>query len=144
MDTIEKFKEKCRQSGLKITPQRVAVYQALASTQEHPSAESVYKMVRPILANISLDTVSRTLKTLTDMGVAFAVEGSGDVVRYDSDIDSHQHFRCVKCKRIVDFHYKQFDNIALPTDMLGNCKVIKATLYVEGVCDECLSKECKS
>ncbi|MHC4772157.1 MAG: transcriptional repressor [Planctomycetota bacterium] len=40
------FEDRCRQNGLKVTPQRVAVYKALVSTHSHPTAEEVHKVVR--------------------------------------------------------------------------------------------------
>jgi len=92
------FKAKCRQTGLRITPQRLAVYQELVKSREHPSADMLYRKVRKILPNISLDTVNRTLLTLAEIGAAFIVEGSGDVKRFDGRLDNHQHFMCVKFK----------------------------------------------
>lgn len=135
---IEIFKNKCREAGLKITPQRLAVYGALVSTKEHPTAEGIYRKVRADLDNISLDTVNRTLKTLTRIGVAFAVEGSGDFVRYDGGLAKHQHFRCVNCKRIIDFHCQEYDNIEITVDELSSCEITKTTVYAEGLCPDCI------
>ena len=81
---IEWFENQCRQAGLKVTPQRTAVYQELLRTQEHPSAELLHRKLRKKFPSISLDTVNRTLLTLNEIGVAHIVEGSGDVKRYDA------------------------------------------------------------
>lgn len=135
------FKAMCRNYKLKITPQRMAVYKVLSRSQNHPSAESVYKKVRKILPNISLDTVNRTLLTLNRIGAAFIVEGSGDVKRFDAGLEIHQHFKCTKCKRIIDFHHKPFDNINVPRAIANKFKVLKTTVYLEGICDKCLKKK---
>jgi len=138
--TVEKmnaFKVSCREAGLKVTPQRMAVYKALIESKEHPSADMVYRKVRKIFPNISLDTVNRTLLTLAEIGAAFIVEGSGDVKRFDGGLEKHQHFKCIKCKRIIDFHYKPFDDITVPRSISEKFTVLKKTVYLEGICDLC-------
>jgi Fur family peroxide stress response transcriptional regulator len=137
MDT---FQTKCRKAGLKVTPQRMTVYQQLVKSKAHPSADMLYRKVRKILPNISLDTVNRTLLTLAEIGAAHIVEGSGDVKRFDGQLDNHQHFKCVKCKKIIDFYHKPFDNIKVPADIAGRFTVLRKTVYLEGICDSCRRK----
>jgi len=134
------FQEKCRQAGLKITPQRLAVYRALILSDEHPSADMVYRQLRRDFPSISLDTVNRTLLTLTQIGVAFVVEGSGRVRRYDGNLENHQHFRCVNCGKVIDFHCEQFDDIPIPDDIGEKFVVLRKTVYLEGLCQSCKSE----
>lgn len=134
---IDWFAKHCRAMGLKVTPQRIAVYRQLLKTDDHPSAEQLHNKVKKTFPSISLDTVNRTLHTLSEIGAAFVVEGSGDAKRYDSGMNEHQHFRCVKCKRIIDFHHKPFDDIKLPAHIDRKFKVLRKTVYVEGICDLC-------
>lgn len=136
-EKMDAFRVRCREAGLKITPQRMAVYKVLIESKQHPSAEVVFRKVREKIPHISLDTVNRTLLTLADIGVASIVEGSGDVKRFDGKQEIHQHFKCVKCKRIVDFHYKPFDNIPIPKNISRRFTVLKKTVYFEGICDLC-------
>ena len=136
-DKMDAFREKCREAGLKITPQRLAVYNVLVKSRQHPSAEMVFRKVRDVIPNISLDTVNRTLLTLAEIGAASIVEGSGEVKRFDGRLETHQHFKCIKCRRIFDFHYKPFDNIPVPKNISRRFTVLKKTVYFEGVCDEC-------
>ena len=131
------FEGHCRKFGLKVTPQRIAIYRELLQTDEHPSAEMLYEKVQKIFPSISLDTVNRTLLTLNEIGAAFMVEGSGDAKRFDGGLRKHQHFKCVKCKRIVDFHHKPFDNIKLPAEISKKFTVLRKTVYLEGLCDLC-------
>ncbi len=131
------FIERCRKAGLRVTPQRIAIYRELLQSSKHPSAEMLYDKVKRIFPSISLDTVNRTLATLSGIGLAFVVEGSGGPKRYDANPARHQHFRCVGCGRIVDFHHKPFDNIKLPPAITGRFQVLRKTVYVEGLCDLC-------
>ncbi|MCU0914273.1 MAG: transcriptional repressor [Planctomycetes bacterium] len=136
-DRMEAFRSKCRATGLKITPQRMAVYKALLESMEHPSAEVVFRQVRKTYPSISLDTVNRTLLTLSEIGAAFIVEGSGDAKRFDANLKNHQHFKCVKCKRIIDFHHEAFDCLHIAENLLPGCTVLRKTVYLEGYCDLC-------
>jgi len=131
----------CRKTGLKLTPQRIAIYRELIKTDEHPSAEMLHAKVRRLYPNISLDTVNRTLLTLSRIGAAFIVEGSGDAKRFDGDLEKHQHFKCIKCKRVVDFHHEPFDNVDMPADIEGRFVVLRKSVYLEGICDLCEQTE---
>jgi len=131
------FTSLCRKVGLKVTPQRIAIYRELIKTNEHPSAEMLYEKVRKVFPSISLDTVNRTLLTLNEIGAAFIVEGSGEVRRFDGALEKHQHFKCIKCKRIIDFHHQPFDNIKLPGDIDNRFIVLRKAVYLEGICNLC-------
>ena len=134
---LDAFRRLCRRAGLKITPQRIAVYKALMSSKQHPPAEKIYRSVRKVLPNISLDTVNRTLITFTQVGAALIVEGSGEPKRFDANMQTHQHFKCVKCRKIFDLHYKPFDNIKLPHGIAKKFTVLRKTVYLEGLCNRC-------
>ena len=136
-ECLEALQSRCRETGLKITPQRMAVYKVLIESTEHPSAEAVFRQVRKTFPSISLDTVNRTLLTLSDIGAAFVVEGSGDAKRFDANLKNHQHFKCLKCKRIIDFHHEAFDAIDIPENLMPGYTVLKKTVYLEGYCDLC-------
>ena len=127
----------CRERGLKVTPQRIAIYRELVKTNEHPSAEMLCAKVRQVFPNISLDTVNRTLLTLSNIGAAFIVEGSGDAKRFDGGLEKHQHFKCIKCKRVIDFCHEPFDNIDVPAEIEGRFTVLRKSVYLEGICDLC-------
>jgi Fur family peroxide stress response transcriptional regulator len=139
-EKMDVFRVRCRKAGLRVTPQRMAVYKVLVESKEHPSADVLCRKVRKIFPNISLDTVNRTLLTLAEIGAAFIVEGSGDVKRFDANLQSHQHFKCIKCKRIIDFYHKPFDKISIPKSINKKFIVLKKTVYLEGICDSCREK----
>ncbi|MEN6385985.1 MAG: Fur family transcriptional regulator [Phycisphaerales bacterium] len=134
---LENFYKVCKQHGLKLTPQRIEIYRVLLESKEHPSAEMVYEKIHQKFPNVSFDTVNRTLNTLNDIGAAFIVEGSGDVKRFDGNCSNHQHYKCVKCKKIFDFSHENFDNIHVPEILAGDFKVLRATVYIEGLCKSC-------
>lgn len=135
------FTALCREKGLKVTPQRTAIYRELVNTDEHPSAEMLHEKVRRTFPSISLDTVNRTLLTLSEIGAAFIVEGSGDAKRFDGGLEAHQHCKCVKCKRIIDISHEPFNNIEVPKEVEEMFLVLRKCVYIEGVCDLCRQKK---
>ena len=60
-------------AALKYSRQREAIKHYLASTKEHPTADTVYMHVKKEFPNISLGTVYRNLNLLTDIGEAIKI-----------------------------------------------------------------------
>jgi len=136
-DVLIRFKAQCRKAGLRITPQRVAVYEQVLGSKEHPSASMVLERVRTRFPEISLDTVNRTLGTITELGLARTIPGCGGAKRFDADLTLHQHFQCVKCGKIIDFEFPAFDNMKLPREVREHFTVLTKTVYVQGICKKC-------
>lgn len=131
------FLTRCAEHGLKITPQRTVIYEALFHSKEHPTADSVYKKVKSKLPNISFDTVNRTLLTFSKINLIHVVEGYGEAKRFEPDLAPHHHFRCVNCNSILDFQEKAFDSLEVPTKILKKFKVLNKKVLLEGLCDKC-------
>ncbi len=136
-DTLEVFQQKCKEGKLKLTPQRIAIYQSLLNDKEHPCANTVFQKIRERIPNISFDTVNRTLLSFVDLGILKVVEGYGRPKRFDPDTDSHHHFQCLKCNRITDFYDKTFDAIAVPKDLKSKFMITGKKVVLEGVCQLC-------
>jgi Fur family peroxide stress response transcriptional regulator len=128
---------KCRENGLKITPQRLAVYEEIRCSKEHPSIDRVYKKIRTKFPRISFDTVYRTLITLCDTGLVKPVEGYGYTKRFDPNMDPHHHFHCVQCRKIVDFHDSAYDRLTAPRKMAPGYKILNKKVVLEGLCPGC-------
>jgi len=93
-EMLEVFYLRSKKHGLKITPQRTAIYRELLKAKDHPSADIIYERLIKRVLTISFDTVNRTLLTFSKIGIALIVEGYGQPKRYDPDVNTHHHFRC--------------------------------------------------
>lgn len=131
------FQAKCRQAGLKITPQRLIIYESLASDKSHPCAEEVFRKAKEKFPNISFDTVNRTLLSFAGIGMLKVVEGHGRPKRFDPDMKSHHHFQCIKCARIIDFHNPYYDALDVPGSIKGVSAVTGKKVVLEGLCSNC-------
>ena len=134
---MEIFYRRSREHGLKITPQRTVIYEELLKARDHPTADDIYKRIVKKIPNISFDTVNRTLLTFSKIGITHIVEGYGQAKRYDPDVDVHHHFRCVRCGCIIDFHNKEYDDIAVPEEIEEQFEVTRKIVVLEGLCGPC-------
>lgn len=91
-----------RTSGLKVTPQRQAVFDALYGDEGHPTADAVWARVREQMPTVSLRTVYQALNDLVELGEVQAVSVGTGAARFDPNISSHHHFVCRSCERIDD------------------------------------------
>ena len=140
-EKTEKFKALCKEHGLKLTHQRLIIYNELASTTDHPSAEAIHKRVQTRIPTISLDTVYRTLSTFEQLGAAVRVHAFDDQGRFDADVAPHHHFVCHRCKAVLDFHWPAFDRAGLPGEAEQRGKIISRHAVVRGICRDCLAGE---
>ncbi|MFC1599281.1 Fur family transcriptional regulator [Candidatus Omnitrophota bacterium] len=131
------FKLKCKENGLRITPQRTAIYQELADDYSHPSVDDVYKRISKKFPHISFDTVYRTLLSFVDMGIVKTAENYGKQKRFDPVADPHHHLYCVKCNGIIDFHNKEYDELKVPSRIMRKHIVLSKRVVLEGVCENC-------
>ncbi len=140
---MREFEKICRQNGLKLTHQRIQIFSELASSSEHPSAESIYKRLVSRYPSLSLDTVYRTLFTFEKLGIITKVQALDDRARFDGNPLPHHHMVCMKCKNIMDFYWPDFDEIQLPHETKKWGRVKSRQVELRGVCDSCMEAENK-
>ena len=95
-----------KDSHLKVTPQRVAVLEALTNLKNHPTADKIKEYVVKNHPNIAIGTIYKTLETFVEKGLVRKVKTEKDVMRYDAILENHHHLYCEDTERIEDF----FDN----------------------------------
>lgn len=137
MDSIVNlFKEK----NLKLTHQRIAVYSYLASTIEHPSAETIYKAIHPMYPTISLATIYKTLKTLVDVNLIQELNVGEGNFRYDANFESHPHIQCIDCGRVDDVNDISFNSLQDDAAKCTPYEISHSKIYFYGTCPECAKK----
>ncbi len=94
--------DRLRARGLRVTPQRLGVYEALASSGGHLTPERVLDRVRGQHPSMSLNTVYEVLETLTSLGAIRRGDVSAGPRRYDANTAPHHHLVCRSCGRQVD------------------------------------------
>jgi Fur family peroxide stress response transcriptional regulator len=100
-----------RDSNLKVTPQRVAVLEALNNLKNHPTADKIKEYVVKNHPNIALGTIYKTLETFVEKGLVKKVKTEKDVMRYDAILENHHHLYCEDTERIEDFFDDKLDSL---------------------------------
>ena len=137
---VAHFVERCRRLGIRVTHQRLEVFRELAGSEDHPSADCVFRSVRRRVPTVSLDTIYRTLNMLAEEGVIARVGALSDRARFDGNADRHHHFVCTKCGLIRDLYCRDFDDLSPPQGVSSMGKVKSIHVEIRGVCSSCASK----
>jgi Fur family transcriptional regulator, peroxide stress response regulator len=134
---LGEFVARCRQRGLAITPQRLAVIQALLASDNHPSTDEIFAAVRRTHPHVSLNTVHRILREFCEVGEARKVTLLHDVARYDGNVEPHHHVLCVRCRRVHDIEIPEVDKLLEGTPSLGQFELLRCSLEIEALCRRC-------
>ena len=100
---ITEIRNKLSDKGLKVTPQRIAILEAIIKLNNHPTVENIIDFIRKNHPNIATATVYKVLDTLVANELIIKVKTEGDVMRYDAVMSSHHHLYCSESNRIEDF-----------------------------------------
>ena len=103
MPSTSEITSRLSDTGLKITPQRIAVLEAVMELKNHPTAENVIDFIKTNHPNIATGTVYKTLETFVGRRLIKKVKTDRDIMRYDGMTDPHHHLYCSSSNRIEDF-----------------------------------------
>lgn len=125
-----------KSKGLRVTPQRFAVYANLLSRTDHPTVEQILTDLNKDFPVSSQATIYSSLQALREVGLVREVLLQEGVSRYDANVQPHHHFCCQSCGAIEDIAWDTFQCIELKNLRPGlQGKTYEVT--VQGVCDRC-------
>jgi len=136
-DLINQLREK----GLKLTPQRLAIINALVKNCEaHPGASLIYKDARKKAKSVSLSTVYATLKEFSEKGLIKSLEFDRMENRYDGNLSEHINLICKRCGAILDYNLPA---TVEPKDIArkSGFVVTEARMEYYGHCRDCLKRK---
>ena len=139
--TSEMIRERFRGCGLKSTPQRTAIYKALAGSTSHPTADDLYRQVSKAYPMISQNTVYYTLAVLRDAGLVQEVNFWHDRARFDANISHHHHLICLSCRLISDLNDNGLNHLSAPTGIPSDFQVIGHQVEFRGYCGSCRQRK---
>lgn len=133
---LQHIREKLSEAGLKATQQRIVVYDALLRMMNfHPAAENIYEAVRPENPSISLGTVYKTLDAFVLCGLASRVSTAEGHMRYDANMDQHNHIYCTNTKEIIDYRDAELDQLIqayFKNKSIKNLKINQIHVQING------------
>ena len=94
-------------AGLKVTPQRIAVLEALMNLDNHPTVDEIVEHVKEHHPSVATGTVYKTLEILKKKGLINKVITDREVMRYDAAMHRHHHLYSPETGRIEDYDDKE-------------------------------------
>ncbi len=142
--SVEEFAAFCRAHGLSVTHQRTAIFEALAASREHPSAEQLHRAVQRKIPSLSLATVYKNLEALKAIGAVADVNPLHEEGRYEAALPGtgagrpHHHLVCVSCKKVRDLYDDGLDQLRLRDTQGFAVRAVR--VQAEGLCPACQAR----
>jgi Fur family peroxide stress response transcriptional regulator len=132
----EQLDRKIRDAGLRPSSARIHVLRYLETRRNHPTADQIYKALRPDLPSLSRASIYNSLSALARSGLVRPLTMSGDEMRYDASVADHGHFCCEACGAICDFELAPSEAAFSLDGFLAKRKDV----LVWGLCPSCAGK----
>ncbi len=136
------FHDHLKQVGLKHTDQRDTILRTFLETREHLSTDELHRLVKKKDAKIGFTTVYRTLKLLTECGLASEVAFHDGISRYEHQYNrrSHHHMVCTECGGSVEFFSPEVGRLEQEIGRKHRFLTTRHTFQIYGICEPCRRK----
>jgi Fur family peroxide stress response transcriptional regulator len=111
MISREIIRNKLIRAGLKVTPQRLIVLEALHALRNHPTTDQIIEYIGRFHSNIAVGTVYHILEAFLDKNLVKKVKSEGEIIRYDPVLEKHHHLYCTDTGEISDYFDDQLDRL---------------------------------
>ena len=137
MKSTETLTSIFREQGLRVTPQRQAIFRLLEGDDSHPTVESLFERARADMPTISLKTVYQTVHDLEALGEVRVLDLGTGSVRVDPNVeDDHHHLLCTACGRVRDLPV-DFTGLHVPIRYRRDFTIDDVQVIFRGRCDQC-------
>jgi Fur family transcriptional regulator, peroxide stress response regulator len=135
---LEQMLSKLKERSFRLTPQRMAVLEILASSQGHPTVAQVYEEVRAKFPTTSLATVYKTVILLKELGEVLELGFPDGSNRYDGARPlAHPHIICTGCRQIMDPELSSIDHLSQEMTKKTGYKIQYHRMDFFGLCPAC-------
>lgn len=113
MSSLIDLKDKLASAGLKVTQQRLVIYDALIKSLSHPTAENIYEEIKNENPSVSIGTVHKTLDTFVQAELIKKVSSIDHLKRFDANLNKHNHIYLENTKEIIDYEDNELQQLIL-------------------------------
>lgn len=138
--TIGEGIRQLQSAGAKITSQRMAIMHALEGRSDHPSAERLYRELKPFFRKLSIATVYSTVRLLAETSMVRMLSIDDKKVYFDPNTEPHGHFMCKECKAIADIPL-DFALLHNFDENVGVSSVDYTEVFHYGTCTACAEEK---
>lgn len=135
----EIFLKHVQKYGLRRTAQRDLILEVFLKTEEHLASEDLYDLVKKEDPSVGQTTVYRTLKLLTEAGLAREVRFGDGRTHYEHHYnhEHHDHMICVECGKIIEFFSPELEAMQDEIASKYNFAITQHSLRLLGLCEDC-------
>lgn len=108
---VNEVRNKLKEKGLKVTPQRIAILEAIIKLNNHPTAENIIDYIRKNHPNVATATVYKVLDALIENKLVYKVKTDKDIMRYESIAEKHHHLYSAESDRIEDYFDSELNEL---------------------------------
>ena len=128
--------------GLRSTDQRKLIVEVFFQSPNHISIEELLAQVRQQDSKVGYATVYRTLKLLTECGVAFERKFGDGLTRYElaDEASHHDHLICTSCSKIIEFEEPKIEELQEKIATRYGFELLSHKHEMYGTCSECKAK----
>ena len=133
------FLQHIQKKGLKRTAQRDLILEVFLNTEGHMSGEDLYGLVRDKDSTVGQTTVYRTLRLLTEAGLAREVRFGDGRAHYEHNYkhQHHDHMICSECGKVIEFFSAELEAIQDAMAAKHRFEITQHLLRIIGICAEC-------
>ncbi len=135
MDCLAKV---LRDNNMKVTPQRMAIYEVLANTNEHPCAETIHRKLSSVYPTMSLATIYKSIDVFKKAGLIQELNVGECSFRYEVNTKPHAHIICTECRKVENISDNLFTDLVEQVGDFTNYNIEKHQLFFYGKCPNCL------
>jgi len=138
--SVEDIRNKLSDKGLKVTPQRLTILDAVNKLGGHPTADNIIEYIRKDNPNIASGTVYKVLCTLIENKLIKKVTTDEGVMRYDGVMENHHHLYDSECGLIEDYIDEELDVLIkehFKKKVIDGFHLKECVLQIKGTFDKC-------
>lgn len=125
------FLQKCKEHGLRCTPQKQKIYEILAYRDDHPSAQEIFEEVKQVFSSLSFATVYKNLSLFASKKMISRLDFGEGVSRFDAEMQHHCHIYDTKNSTVHDVFLNQIPIIPIPPEASqGSVQRIDITYFI--------------
>jgi Fur family ferric uptake transcriptional regulator len=137
------FRQYLKKNGKLYSKQREQILDIFLKTEQHPTINDLYDLVKKKYPQIGLATVYRTMEVISDAGLASKV-GFGDGIKHYEHKYKHQHHYhliCLKCGKVIEVTSNRLEETKRQLAKKHDFTITRATMRLFGICKTCKRKE---
>ena len=134
---MDKVIEKLKKDNIRITPQRQEMILILKDSQEHVTADEIYKKLVKQFPSVSIATVYNNLKLFVNIGFVKELQFGEGLSKFEWLEKDHYHIICSDCGKIEDFYYPELKEVESFAKDLTKFNIKKHHLLFYGLCKNC-------